>query len=314
LHFSAAPIGAAKDNFMSRKALIIGSEGNIGKPLVKQLRGKGYETLELDIRSGWRDNFMMADINNPLDLLPAFDWKPDVVFILAAVVSRVTCEQAPGLAVSTNLAGINNILQLCKKVDAMTVYFSTSEVYGPECETMDEAISDPKPNNRYGLTKLLGEKLVEYEVQQYGLRAVSLRPFMIYDENETLGDHRSAMIRFASDLYRGKPIHVHNGSYRGWMHINDAVRAIECAANVSEYSVINIGHPDVHPVAELAEMIRLELGASKELVRTNEIPPRMTLIKQPVLKRQEKILGIKPEVSLAEGVKKVCDRIRERIS
>ncbi|MBT4510595.1 MAG: NAD(P)-dependent oxidoreductase [Chloroflexi bacterium] len=299
---------------MSRKALIIGSEGNIGQPLVKHLRGKGYETLELDIRSGWRDSFMMADINNPLDLLPAFDWNPDVVFILSAIVSRVTCEQAAGLAVSTNLAGINNILQLCKKVDAMTVYFSTSEVYGPECETMDEAISDPKPNNRYGLTKLLGEKLVEYEVQQYGLRAVSLRPFMIYDEEETLGDHRSAMIRFASDLYRGKPINVHKGSYRGWMHISDAVRAIESAGNVKEYSVINIGNPDGCPVAELAEMIREELGASKDLVRTNEIPPRMTLIKQPSLKRQEEILGIKPEVSLAEGVKRVCDRIRERIT
>lgn len=298
---------------MSRKALIIGSEGNIGQPLVNNLRNKGYETLELDIRSGWRDNYMMADINNPIDLLPAFDWNPDVVFILSAVVSRVTCEQAAGLAVDTNLAGINNVLQLCKKVDAMTVFFSTSEVYGPECETMDETVSDPKPNNRYGLTKLLGEKLVEYEVNQYGLHAVSLRPFMIYDEEETLGDHRSAMIRFASDLYRGRPINVHNGSYRGWMHISDAVRAIESAGNVREYSVINIGHPAIHPVAELAEMIREELGASKELIHTNEIPSRMTLIKRPSLKRQEEILGIKPEVSLAEGVKRVCDRIRERI-
>ncbi len=298
---------------MSRKALLIGSEGNIGQPLVNYLRKKGYETLELDIRSGWRDNYMMADINHPLDLLPAFDWGPDVVFILSAVVSRVTCEQAAGLAVHTNLSGINNVLQLCKRVDAMAVYFSTSEVYGPECETMDETISDPQPNNRYGLTKLLGEKLVEYEVRQYGLRAVSLRPFMVYDEEETLGDHRSAMIRFASDLYRGRPINVHKGSYRGWMHVSDAVRALECAGNLKEYSVINIGHPDIHPVAELAEMIREELGASKELVRTNEIPERMTLIKKPSLKRQEEILGIRPEVSLAEGVKRVCDRIRERV-
>ena len=35
---------------------------------------------------------------------------------------------------------------------------------------------------------------------------------MIYDENEDLGDHRSAMIRFASNLHSGKEISVHKGS------------------------------------------------------------------------------------------------------
>ena len=79
---------------------------------------------------------------------------------------------------------------------------------------MDETLSDPKPNNRYGLSKLLGERLVEYEVQQHGLRAVTLRPFMMYDEHEELGDHRSAMIRFATNLAEGKEIEVHLGSER----------------------------------------------------------------------------------------------------
>jgi nucleoside-diphosphate-sugar epimerase len=166
------------------KALVIGSEGNIGNPLVKYLRAKGYEVLESDIRPGYRQDYLMADINYPLDLLTAFlDWKPDVIFILSAIVSRVTCEQAAQLAITTNLAGINNILQLCKRVDAMTVFFSTSEVYGPENNPMDESTSDPQPNNRYGLSKLLGEKLVEYESRPYGLRAVKLRPVMMYDEN-----------------------------------------------------------------------------------------------------------------------------------
>jgi hypothetical protein len=29
----------------------------------------------------------MADINHPVDLLPVFDWQPDVVFLLSAMVS-----------------------------------------------------------------------------------------------------------------------------------------------------------------------------------------------------------------------------------
>ena len=296
-----------------QKALILGSEGNIGAPLVGYLQKRGYEVLECDIRPRWRDNYIMADINHPIDLLPAFDWNPDVVFILSAMVSRVTCEQASGLAIATNLAGINNVLQLCKRVHAMAVFFSTSEVYGPNYNPMDEADSNPQPNNRYGLSKLLGEQLVEYEVRTHGLKAVSLRPFMMYDENEDLGDHRSAMIRFASNLASGKPIEVHRGSARGWLHVSDALRAIESAAHVREYTVINIGHPDIIPIADLAEMIRRELNASSELIHEMDQPSRMTPIKRPILKRQTEILGVVPQVSLKEGVKRVCCRIKKRL-
>lgn len=293
---------------------MIGSEGNVGTQLVRRLREDGYDVLETDIRPGMRGNYLMADINHPIDLLPAFDWGPDVVFLLSAMVSRVTCEQASGLAVATNLAGINNVLQLCKRVEAMTVFFSTSEVYGPTVEQMDERIPDPRPNNRYGLTKLLGEALVEYEVRTYGLRAVTLRPFMIYDEHEDFGEHRSAMIRFAANLASGVPIEVHRGAARGWLHISDAVRAVEAAARVSRYSVINIGHPEIVAMETLAEMIRAELDASKDLVAGADLPPRMTPVKIPSLERQRDLLGITPEVPLAEGVRRVCSAVVDRLS
>jgi nucleoside-diphosphate-sugar epimerase len=195
----------------------------------------------------------------------------------------------------------------------MTVFFSTSEVYGPQVEVMDEELADPQPNNRYGLSKLLGEQLVEYEVRTYGLRAVSLRPFMIYDEFETFGDHRSAMIRFAGNLAQGKPIEVHRGAARGWLHSSDAVRAIEAAARLDRYAVINIGHPDIVEMAELAEMIRAEVGAAAELVRETPLPPLMTLKKVPTLERQRRLLGVEPAVSLDEGVRRVCAEVRRRL-
>jgi nucleoside-diphosphate-sugar epimerase len=296
-----------------KKALVLGSEGNIGVPLVRHLRARGVDVLEADIRPAWRDRYVMADINHPVDLLPAFDWQPDIVFLLSAMVSRVTCEQASGLAVATNLGGVNNVLQLAKRAGARVVFFSTSEVYGPECDPMDERISDPRPNNRYGLSKLLGEQLVEYEVRTHGLKAVVLRPFMVYDENEDLGDHRSAMIRFTSDLALGRPIDVHRGSARSWLHISDAVKAIEAAAALDAYSVINIGHPGVIGIAEMAEMIRSTLGASPDLVRVNELPARMTLVKRPSLDRMRDLLGVEPAMSLADGVRLVCARVQARL-
>ena len=296
-----------------KKALVLGSEGNIGAPLVKHLRARGVDVLESDIKPGWREGFLMADINHPVDLLPAFDWGPDVVFLLSAIVSRVTCEQASSLAISTNLGGIANVLQLAKRAGARVVFFSTSEVYGPECDPMDEAISNPKPNNRYGLSKLLGEQLVEYECRAHGLKAAVLRPFMVYDENEDLGDHRSAMIRFTTDLALGRPVQVHRGAMRSWLHVSDAVRAIEAAAQLRDYAVINIGHPDLLPIEDLAEMIRAEVKASSDLIRVTELPSQMTLAKRPSLNRMQDLLGVVPRVALQDGVRLVSSRVLERL-
>lgn len=297
-----------------KRALVIGSEGNIGKPLAAHLRAQGWEVLCADIKPGWRKDYLQVDINQPADLMPTLRWKPDVIFALAAVVSRVTCEQASSLAVSTNLGGLNNVVLLAQAADAKLVYFSTSEVYGPTDGPMDEALTTPRPNNRYGLTKLLGEQLVDYEVAQHGLRAVTLRPFMIYDENEDFGDHRSAMIRFAHDLARGRPIEVHRGSARGWLHISDAVRAIEAAAGVEEHAVINIGHPDVAPIEDLAEGLRARLNASPSLITLHDLPARMTAAKQPSLTRMRDLLGVTPKVSLDEGLDRVVARVRARLA
>ena len=294
------------------KALVTGSRGNIGKPLVRYLRSLDYEVIETDIKPAWRENYVMADIRNISDLMPAFAWKPDVVFHLGGMVSRVTCEQASSLAIDVNLVGTQNILDLTKQAGARIVYFSTSEVYGPNMEVMSEE-SQPKPNNRYGMSKFISESLVEYEVEQYGLKAIILRPFMMYDEDEDFGDHRSAMIRFAKNLALGQPIEVHSGSARGWLHVSDAVRSIEAAAHIDDYAVINIGSPDIRPIAELAEMIRAYYGASKELVKVIKMPERMTLSKRPTLERQRKILNMIPKVELEEGVARICNRVKERL-
>jgi nucleoside-diphosphate-sugar epimerase len=288
-----------------RRALVIGSEGNIGTPLVSYLRAIGYAVLETDIRPGLRTSYLVADINHPLDLLPAFDWGPDVVFLLAAVVGRTTAEQASSLAIATNLGGINNVLQLCRRTESKCVYISTSEVYGPAAESMDETAL-PQPANRYGLSKWLAEQLIEYEVRTSGLDAVTVRPSMVYDEMEDVGEHRSAMIRFASNLAHGRPIEVHRGSARGWLHVSDAVRALEAAGRVESHTVINIGHPEVVPMIELAEMIRIELGADTSLVSTVPLPPGIRLVKCPSLERQRSLLGFEPHMDLEEGVRRVC--------
>ena len=156
------------------------------------------------------------------------------------------------------------------------------------------------------MTKWLGEQLVEYEARASGLRAVTLRPCMVYDENETVGEHRSAMIRFVSNLARGRPIEVHRGSARSWLHVSDIVRGIEAAAHVDRYAVINLGHPELVPMADFGgdDPRRAErlTGAGDH----DGAAAQMTLIKRPTLERQRSLLGFEPRVAVAEGVRRMC--------
>jgi len=40
----------------------------------------------------------------------------------------------------------------------------------------------------------------------------------------------------------------------------------------------------------------------------------MTAVKRPVLTRMKDLLGVEPRVSLDEGIRRVCTRVRERMA
>lgn len=298
------------------KILVIGSEGNIGRFLVAHLRKKGHTVLRVDIEQQWAEDYVQTDIVSMADLYPhAIRFNPDVIYHLAAMVSRVTCENAPHLAIDTNLSGTNNVIQLCKEVGAKLINFSTSEIYGNIGGVLSENRPDIMPNNRYGLTKYLAEQLVEYEVEHYGLQAINVRPFMYYHESETRGDHRSAMIRFAEHLLKREKIEVHKNSKRAWLHMEDAVVALEKLIYIDEFMAINIGHPELVDTEYIARFFCEKIGVDYDkYVVENELPKQMTLIKTADLTKQKEILGFNPRISVEDGMERVLNRLRDELS
>lgn len=292
--------------------LVTGSEGNIGSKLISYLIKKGYDVYCVDIKQGCRENYSVVDINNPSDLIGIFfKFKPEVVFHLAAMVSRVTCETSPSLAIQTNVSGTGNIIQLCKTFNCKLINFSTSEVYGNIDGVLSEIRTDIKPNNLYGLSKLLAEKLVEYEVLNNGLKAITVRPFMIYDEEETIGDHRSVMVRFAYNLIKGRKIDVHINSKRSWLHINDAVKIFEAMIPIDKFYVVNIGDENVYDIKFLAKTMCSILGLQySEYVNEIELPEKMTLKKMVDLERQKTIISDKPEYEIVKGIRLLIENIK----
>ena len=130
-------------------------------------------------------------------------------------------------------------------------------MYGNIEGVKDEERVDIKPNNVYGLTKLMGERLVEYYVDD--LEAVIVRPFMLYHEDECFGDNRSAMIRFVKALVNREMIIVHKGSTRSWLHMDDAVVIFERLLRHSGVTV-NVGYPEVVATETLAGMMCEMMG------------------------------------------------------
>jgi nucleoside-diphosphate-sugar epimerase len=78
--------------------------------------------------------------------------------------------------------------------------------------------------------------------------------------------------------------------------------------------VINIGHPDVTPIEDLAEGLRRRLDAAASLITLNDLPARMTAAKRPSLVRMRDLLGVTPKVSLDEGLDRVVARVRARLA
>jgi nucleoside-diphosphate-sugar epimerase len=297
------------------KIIVIGSEGNIGTKLVAYLQKCGHDILRSDIIQHYAKDYVQTDIISLLDLYDAaYKFKPEVIYHLAAMVSRVTCEATPHLTIDTNLSGTNNVAQLCKTVGAKMINFSTSEIYGNLSGLMSEDRVDIAPNNRYGLTKLLAEKIVEYEVNNHGLKAAIVRPFMFYDEAETMGDHRSAMIRFAEGLLNKKKIHVHKNSKRAWLHMDDAVVALEKFINLDKFYAINIGHPKVIETEYIARYMCDKIGVEFEkYVELDVLPERMTLEKYPDLTRQKELLDFEPKISIERGIERVINKVKSRL-
>ena len=67
------------------------------------------------------------------------------------------------------------------------------------------------------------------------------------------------------------------------------------------------------PVEDPAEMSRAAGDAEPARVTQNALPARMTGVKRPDLERMRTLLGCTPQVSLREGVARVCARVRERL-
>jgi nucleoside-diphosphate-sugar epimerase len=165
------------------KILVIGASGQLGSELTIALSNIYGEA-----------NIVAADLHKPqgeeahpiFEHLDVIDKKTlsDIIlrhritqiYHLAAILSA-TGEKHPGLAWRVNIEGLMNVLDVSRELKIRKVYWPSSiAVFGPNTpkeNTPQNTITDP--NTVYGISKLTGERLVEYYFYHYGVDVRSLR-------------------------------------------------------------------------------------------------------------------------------------------
>jgi len=162
------------------KSVIIGSGGQIGNELTKTLREKyGRENvIATDIVDNPSDIYFHhidATVKDQLrDLLKSET--PDEVYVLAAILSA-KAEKDPLRAWQVNMQILFNLLELFREGLFGKLFWPSSiAVFGPHTpkqNTPQYTVTDP--DKVYGISKLAGERWVEYYHQRYGLDIRSLR-------------------------------------------------------------------------------------------------------------------------------------------
>ncbi|WP_235320599.1 dTDP-4-dehydrorhamnose reductase [Methanosarcina mazei] len=143
------------------KTLIIGSSGMLGSDLCKVFPDAVKLTHhDLDI----------TDREQVIESILKI--KPDVVINAAAYTNVDGCEDNKELAFQVNGSGPGYIAEACARAGAKLVHFSTDYVFdGSKKEYIESDI--PDPINVYGDSKLLGEKKIIENMDDYRIVRIS---------------------------------------------------------------------------------------------------------------------------------------------
>ncbi len=259
------------------KVLVTGGAGYIGGHLVNELIGAGYEVVVVDnLSTGRRDNIHkqavfiegdLADANLLKDLFANNEF--EAVFHMAASLEAEESVREPQKYFENNVINTAKLLKAMYEGGCGKIIFSSSAaVYGEASENPITEITPLKPNNPYGSSKLLAERVIKYYCQYLGFKATVFRYFNACGFNinaHILPTHQSHLIYNVLMVAKGQrpALQVFGNDYptqdgscvRDYVHVSDIVRphilALEKMEGADKFEVYNIGTGKGHSVLEI---------------------------------------------------------------
>jgi UDP-glucose 4-epimerase len=303
------------------RCIVTGGAGFIGSNLVDRLVKDGHEVQVWDnLSTGKKENiniraiFIQCDISRSYDARKQLmlDFKPDVVFHLAAKARVQPSIENPIEFNTVNVNGTLNLLKMSADCGVKRfVYSSSSSVYGNVdiTPTPEEHILNPL--SPYALQKLIGEQYCKLYSELYDIETVCLRYFNVYGERQLLeGAYCLVMGIFAQQRLNNEPMTIRGDGEqrRDFTYVGDVVDAnIKAGFNSKipifkcEGDVFNIGNGDNRSVNQIADLI----GGDR--VNVNPvIEPKETLADN---NKAYRVLGWKPTIKIEDWITKYKEEI-----
>ncbi len=313
-----------------KRIFISGGAGFIGSSLARRLAGPNeiilFDNLHRDAVSGTEladrpgVTLVEGDVLDRAAVAKAVAGS-QVVVHLASIAGVDTVMQNPVRTMEVSLLGTYNVLEACRVMGGVErfVDFSTSEVFGRYAYRVAEgdvtslgAVGEARWT--YAVSKLATEHLAHNYFKQYGLPALSIRPFNIYGPHQ-VGE--GAVHQFILRALKGEPLTVHNdgAQIRSWCYIDDIVDglslALESPAAVGQS--FNIGNPrSTLTIYNLArEVVRLAESTSEVRLVPWDFPD--VELRIPNIDKARGLLGFAPKVDLEEGLARTISWYREAL-
>lgn len=179
------------------KILVIGCAGQIGSELTLELRKiyGGSNVIATDIRPAPPE----VAGSGPFEILDVLDAsklqlileheKITQIYHLAAILSG-NAEKRPLPSWEINMRSLINVLELARELNIGKLFWPSSiAVFGPTTPRLDTPqFTIMEPNTVYGISKLAGERWIDYYFHKYGVDTRSLRyPGLISYKTEAGG-------------------------------------------------------------------------------------------------------------------------------
>ena len=313
--------GAVKgDGFEGKRVLVTGGAGFIGSWLCDVLLGFGaHVTAVDDLSTGRLRNIDHLTENSSFKFVKsdvcAFESreKLDFIFHMAAHASPDEYQAHPIETLQTSALGSFAMAELARKNDATLLFASTSEVYGnaeviPTPETYWGKVNPVGPRSCYDEGKRFAEALlIAYSTQQ-GLDVRIPRIFNSYGPRlREDGLYGRAMSRFILQALTNQPITVYGDGKqtRSFCYITDTVTALMLlmANPKAKGEVVNVGNTKEVTILDLAKKVQ-EAAKCKSTVEFHPLPKDDPKRRRPDIKKLEKLVGFKPNVTLEDGLKR----------
>lgn len=306
------------------KVVVTGGAGFIASHIVDAYLARGHEVHVFDdFSTGQKNNLNGSATVHRIDiadgkvvkLIEAL--KPDALSHHAAQMDVRHSVADPTFDARVNILGFINLLEGCKSAGVKRVTFASSggAVYG-EQEVFPAPESHlTQPASPYGVSKRAGELYLSYYHQAYGLPYIALRYANVYGPRQSAHGEAGVVAIFLSVLLSGKtPLINGDGKQtRDYVYVDDVVAANVAALESPFVGPINIGTGVETDVTTIFEHLRKAVGSE---VKAQHGPAKAGEQRRSCLdtRRAGDILGWRPQVALADGLKRTADFYRANLN